>query len=63
MLSQKDDSDMASISEVPDESSSDAIATSTVEWTSDDPDAVVVSKLKNAAQRTAGMVEEKVSFV
>lgn len=61
LLDREDSAEVVSTSELPDEGDV-ALETSTVEWTSDDPDAVVVSKLKNAATRTSGILEERVSL-
>lgn len=59
VIDRTDDSEAASMSEYPEEATL-ALETSTVDWTSDDPDAVIVSKLKNAAGRTSGILEERV---
>ena len=55
------DSGNVSASDMPEEDTN--LETSTVEWTSDDPDAVIVSRLKNAAGRTSGILEERVSML
>ena len=60
VIDRTEDAEAASLSEVPEEGM--ALETSTVDWTSDDPDAVVVSRLKNAAGRTSGILEERVGF-